>query len=264
MLKKDMLNLAGEDHAESKPRRDKERAFCEAKTGSPDYWTEAEFPNWPKDEQYASTGDPAADLMEYRATHGAALLVARFYSLGDQAIGVSALDLSKAPPEVTAFNTKVQNLKLLRDRIDKAWRASSSQVDAAVRAVYAAAEKAFTDYDAAFTNATTGKQQVAIRDFGNRRVDLRKLVPALTAAVKAKIKDNSDAAALAAYMCVQRSNFMSLGAKLSNRTGVWKVGEGHIEDIKSGRSTVHMPEINVVTQAEFNQEYEVWKSSQPI
>ncbi|MET0236394.1 MAG: hypothetical protein ABW224_17230 [Kibdelosporangium sp.] len=243
----------GEDHAESKLRRDAERKFCLAKTGSADYWTEAEFPDLPKDGHQQAHGDPAADLMEFRATHGAAMLIAAIDRLGDEAVGVSATSASSAGPVVTAFDVKVKKLMLTRDRIDRSWRPSSPDVNLAVQAVYDSVESAFQAYNTAFLNAPPAKQLKAILDFGNSRVALRDKVPALADAVGAVVANKRDAAELAKYMRTQRSTFMGLGAIFSKRkAGVWKVGDLHITDLTSGSSNVDQSRINIVSQDDFN------------
>jgi hypothetical protein len=261
MLRADKLNLAGEFHSESKARVDDERLFCVEKAGTTDYWTEAEFPVVPEGGRYANTGDPAADLMEYRAAHGAALLVARYDKLGDRAISVSALSAKDAPLPVADINTEIQKLKALRARIDGTWRYSDPEVDTAVRSMYQRAEQAFGVYDTAFTGASLQNQQAAIRKFANSRVDLRDLLPALATAVGADVQDNRSGADVAAWMRVQRSRFMGIAAAHSGiKKGVWKVGEGHIDDLVSGRANVRMTDVNIVTREQFNTEYAAWKA----
>ena len=261
MLRADKLNLAGEFHSESRARVADERLFCGKKAGSTDYWTEAEFPVVPQGGQYANTGDPAADLMEYRAAHGAALLVARYDKLGDLAISVSALPAKDAPQQVAGVNTEIQKLKTLRAKIAGTWRGSTPAVDKAVQSIYQRADQAFVAYDTAFTGASLLNQQAAIRKFANSRVDVRDLLPALATAVGAEVKDNRSGADVAAWMRAQRSRFMGIAAAYSKKNeGVWKVGEGHIEDLLGGQVNVRMDNVNIVTREQFNTEYEAWKA----
>jgi hypothetical protein len=261
MLRADKLNLAGEFHSESKARVDDERLFCAKKAGTTDYWTEAAFPVVPQGGQYANTGDPAADLMEYRAAHGAALLLASYDKLGDLAITVSALSAKDAPKPVADINTEVQKLNALRAKIAGTWRGSSIAVDSAVRSIYQRADQAFGAYDTAFTGASLLNQQTAIREFANSRVDLRDLLPALATAVGADVQDNRSGTDVAAWMRVQRSRFMGIAAAHSGiKKGVWKVGEGHIEDLVAGRAKVQMTDVNIVTRDQFNTEYLAWKA----
>jgi hypothetical protein len=247
------LNIVGETHTESDPRRAEEKRFCLLKTGSADYWTEAQFPDLSTDGHQQYQGDPAADLMEFRATHGIAYLIAAIDRLGDEAVNVSATPANSAGPIISAFDAKVKKLILMRDRVDRSWRPSSDSVNRAVQAAYDDAERAFQAYNAAFQNAATSKQLKAILDFGNSRIALRDRVPALADAVGAVISDKRDAAQLAEYMRTQRSTFMGLGAIFSKRTeGVWKVGDLHITDLTSGRSNVDRSRINIVSKEDFN------------
>src|SRR4051794_17188853 len=148
MLVDKKLNIVGETHTESDVRRDAEKQFCLAKTGSANYWTEAAFPDLPEGGQQQAQGDPAADLMEFRATHGAAMLIAAFDKLGDEAVTVSTTPVKSAAAAVAAFEEKVRKFMLVRDRIDRSWRPSSEAVNKAVRAVYDNVERACQAYDA--------------------------------------------------------------------------------------------------------------------
>src|SRR5215510_7302621 len=119
MLVREKLNIVGETHTESKPRIDAEKQFCLKKTGSTNYWTEAEFPDLAlarhQRGQQQVKGDPAADLMEFRATHGAAMLIDKLDKLGDEAVNVSAIPVKSAVEPVGAFNKKVREFIQVRD-----------------------------------------------------------------------------------------------------------------------------------------------------
>lgn len=259
MLVRNKLNIAGETHTESDLRRDEERRFCLAKTGSADYWTEAEFPDLYEGKTQPALGDPAADLMEFRATHGVAILISAFDELGDEGVTVAATPAASAAALLSAFDAKVQKLITARERVDRSWRPSTPKVDSVVRNAHAKIESAYQAYEAKFRNAPTQQQLTAVRDFANGRVELRDLVPELADAVGAKLKDRRDGTELARYMRTQRSNFMGLGAVFSKRVGVWKVGDLHIQDLLDGTSKVDSSRINIITKGEFNQELDAWR-----
>jgi hypothetical protein len=40
--------------------------------------------------------------------------------------------------------------------------------------------------------------------------------------------------------------------------GVWKVGEGHIEDLVTKKANVQMTGINLVSRQDFNDEFAAW------
>jgi hypothetical protein len=263
VLARDKLNIAGETHTESDTRRAEERQFCSSKTGSADYWTENDFPDLPLGGQQQAHAEPGADLMEYRATHGAAMLIIKFDKLGDEAINVSATPVNSAAAAIGAFNTEVRELMQFRDRVDGSWRPSSDAVNSAVQAVYDNVKSAYQAYDAARRNALAQQQLKAVRDFANSRIGLRDLVPALADAAGARLADKRDAAELAKVMRRQRSTFMGLGAVFSKRkAGVWKVGDGHIQDLTDGTSKIDRSRINIVTKKEFNEELAAWRGGQ--
>jgi hypothetical protein len=263
VLARKKLNIAGETHTESDGRRALERQFCSAKTGSADYWTENDFPDLALGGQQQAAAEPGADLMEYRATHGAAMLIVQFDKLSDQAINVSATRVDSAAAAIGAFTTEVQKLMQLRDRVHRSWRPSTEAVNRAVQTVYDNVESAYQAYDAALQNASAQRQLQAVREFANSRVGLRDLVPALADAVGARLADKRDAAELAKFMRRQRSTFMGLGAVFSLRkAGVWKVGDGHIQDLTDGTSKIDKNRINIVTKKEFNEEFDAWRSGQ--
>jgi hypothetical protein len=259
MLIAGKLNLAGEFHSESEARRPAEMRFCAARAGSTNYWTEAAFPVVPEGGRYANTGDAAADLMEYRAAHGAALLVGKLDKKGDLAMNVSAMKAQDAVQPVADVNTEVQALKSLRAAVARTWRSSNQEVNDAVWAIYRQVDQALGDYDSTFPGASLQNQQKAIRTFFNSRVKLRDLLPALATAVGAGVEDTRSGVQLSDWMRFQRSRFMGLAAVHSGKKeGVWKVGDGHIEDLVTKRANVQMTGINLVSRKDFNDELAAW------
>jgi hypothetical protein len=59
-------------------------------------------------------------------------------------------------------------------------------------------------------------------------------------------------------MRVQRSRFMGLAGAFSQEKGVWKIGDKHIDDLKTQRAKVDMSRANFVSEADFNQAYDTW------
>lgn len=94
----------------------------------------------------------------------------------------------------------------------------------------------------------------------NNRVELRDLLPALATAAGAAVKDNRSGVQLSDWVHIQRSRFMRLAAVFSGRKqGVWKVGDGHIEDLLTKKANVQMTGINIVSRKDFNDEFAVWQ-----
>jgi hypothetical protein len=260
MLIAGRLNLAGEFHSESNARRPAELQFCTARAGSTDYWTEAAFPVVPEGGNYANTGNATADLMEYRAAHGAALLVGKLDKQGDLAINASGMKTKDAAQPVADVNTEVQALRALRAAVALTWQGSNQQVNDAVWAIYHQVDQALGAYDSTFPGASLPDQQKAIRTFFNNRVELRDLLPALATAVGAAMPDNRSGVQLSDWMRFQRSRFMGLAAVHSGKKkGVWKVGEGHIQDLVSKKANVQMTGINLVSRQDFNDEFAAWQ-----
>ncbi|MBP2320349.1 hypothetical protein JOF56_000734 [Kibdelosporangium banguiense] len=263
-LAADRFNLVGEDHAESKPRRDLERQFCEAKTNSKNYWTEAAFLDPHEEGQTAPEGDSSADLMEYRAMHGVGLLLVQFEKLGDEAVTVSTTPSVSAVSAVGVFAEKVKLIVPLRDRIDRSWRESTPEVTQAVRTVCDNVVRVCQVYlDAVQGTSSPGLQLQATRKFANDRSAIRDLLPNLAKLAGANLKGEHerDARQLESYMRLQRSRFMGFGANQASgaRTrGVWKVGNGHIDDLVSGRANVGTRFLNIVSQQDFNDELKAW------
>jgi hypothetical protein len=262
VLQSNKLNLVGELHSESDSRRDAEKRFCLATINDPGYWVEHEFPDAYEGNLSNLPGVPEADLMEYRGTHGVALAIKEFDKLGDQAVGVSATRAGDAPAALGEFHTKVVDLLRYTLRVKNSWRPSrTTEVNLAVKAVYDHVVAATQAYRDAHQNASVQDQLTALRDFANSRIILRDMVPTLAKAVGATLTDDRDATELANYMRRQRSAFMAVGAVSSGLVGVWKVGDGHIADLKNGTAKVDVRRINVVTRQEFNTEFQGWQGN---
>jgi hypothetical protein len=73
------------------------------------------------------------------------------------------------------------------------------------------------------------------------------------------VQDNRSGVQLSDWMRFQRSRFMGLAAVHSGKKkGVWKVGEGHIEDLVTKKANVQMTGINLVSRQDFNDEFAAW------
>lgn len=264
----DMLNVVGEDHAESGERRRLEKLFVQDMTGSSSYWTEADFPDLhreiPGRKKKGGTGqakDPGADLMEYRAVHGVAMLIGAFDRLCDKAGEVAG---SGNPTEALAFS-KVNLLKFnkVKKRIQSTWEpTNSTDVNAAVQKVYDDINKVLTTYVSVMEKAeqknATAYLVKATQALAGSRGDIDALLPPLRDAVGAP--DTDDPSALAHDMRMQRSTWMGLATYGTRQRGVWKIGDGHIDDLKNQQVRVDLSKANFVTRSEFNQAFNAWKA----
>lgn len=99
-------------------------------------------------------------------------------------------------------------------------------------------------------------QLAATRAVANSRANVNALLPALLTAVG--VDSSSNAAKLAELMRDLRSSFMGLAGGYQAKDGVWKIGQGHIDDLKSGEVKVDMSKANFVTREDFNKEFDAW------
>jgi hypothetical protein len=256
-LRHNALNVVGENHPESNARRALERLFAEEKTGSPDYWTENEFPDGGADDA------EGADLMEFRAAHATALLIKNFGKFCDEASRVGAITDGTAGAAITGFVMgNLDTFNTYKQRTRNSWKPTqTAEVNKAAQDVYDQIDDSLQKYRQFMNNAVVqsqiDKQLQGTRALGNERAKVTILLPALLKSVGAD--ESADADVLEKEMRKQRSSFMGFGAAKSARKGVWKVGNEHIADLKSGAAKVRNTTANFITRDDFNQEFDTWK-----
>jgi hypothetical protein len=263
------LNIAGESHRESDTRRDKEKQFVKGVIDSDNYWTEANFPDLANQFSDRRTkgkkmaGDPAADLMEYRAAHGAAVLLVNYEKMASAAARVTPAPGQTAEDAVAAFlGDPYAELMRIRDRVKGTWRPTTSQdLNKAAKAVYDAVENVDTQFKQGLgkAEADEDKRLEKTRALGRNPSILRGLVPPLERAVGMTASHDRDPATLAQSMRLQRSTFMGLAAGMSGLTGVWKIGNGHIEDLLGGAAKIDLSRANFICKQDFNAQLESWQ-----
>jgi hypothetical protein len=259
----DKLNIVGENHTESSDRRILEREFAAATTLSANYWTEAEFLDLPQVVgSRKAHGGPAqstgADLMEFRAVHGAALLIGSY-----EVLAKKAGDVVTNPTEV-AFNefvtARIPEFLAFRDKLNARWRPTATDaVNQAVQTVYTNVDRVCQTYLKAIAGAPPEKRLSSTKILAGNTTVLRVFVPPLAKAVGSAMPPDNDAAVLAKAMGEERSKYMGLAAGLSKETGVWKVGDLHIADLCNGSVKIDTSRINVMTRADFNAELKTWR-----
>jgi hypothetical protein len=258
------LNVVGENHEESRDRRVLERQFSAATTLSVNYWQEAEFldlnhPVGNRKPRAGQAGGAGADLMEFRAVHGAALLLGAYEKMTKKAQEVVSNPTGAA---VQSFiDVQIPAFVAIRDNINRRWRPSETDaVNQAVQVVYDTAQRVCQTYLNGINGATADKKLANTKILADNATILRSLVPAMAKAVGFPAPPDNDAAVLAQNMRTERSKFMGLAAGLSKETGVWKVGELHIVDLLSGDVKIDKSRINIVTQDTFNTELKAWQA----
>jgi hypothetical protein len=272
------LYIIGENHAESAPRRDEEKSFLTAITGSDNYWTEEEFP----DDQFGF-----GDTKEARALHAAALLIAYFEGMADHAHKLLAdwtlppasaqapippetrpqpnatspsQTLPSKPPPVQIQEQEAAFSRLLGDDIAQVvwswnylsvvWTETSDSV------VNDLTKKAFDNVESEFSQYFTALRKATDSLVGNNavRLDLLSKIAAKSGLDTMKFKDPH---ALADQLRMERSNLMGSAAMKSKRAGVWKIGYSHVTDILQGSPEVRS-KLNIVSRNNFNQQLETW------
>jgi hypothetical protein len=248
VLDLDELNVVGEEHAESVPRRAAERAFVEATTGSSDYWTESQFPD-----PVRSDARPA-DRPEYRALHSAALLV-------------KFVERLAPPKEFTLsseeFASRVATWKNTMKAGRKALAAmdvTAATVKKAVKAIIDAAEHAIGKYEGKSPREYPADAVAMVAALAQVTGPL---LANLTAAAGARGLDTADR--VESGIRALRSAVMWDAALKTVRLGVWKVGNGHVDDLakwylepKEGAANFHLSGVNVVPRKAFNAEFVPW------
>jgi hypothetical protein len=291
------LYIVGENHEESNARREEEKKFALARTGSSNYWTEDSFPG---------IAQGMADKMEVRALYSAALLAVHFQIMAD---GASRVVESWGPaaagwsaqtstlPATTLGATAQKGLgqdqeamKQIRDTLKKA-TGQASQIDDAQAAFTQflnvnlskviqdlkylertwkldSSAKEYFPVRAVFDHVDTVFKQYLLSLYGavaalaDSRAALLKVIPQLMAAADRPDLDSRDLGTLENYLRVERSRLMGEAAGASNAVGVWKVGDEHISDILRGALGVGAPQLNIVSRDQFNTQFRAWKREQ--
>lgn len=265
----DRLNVVGETHTESDPRRASERAFSLARTGTANYWTEAEFPDLHMAVsgrrgrgQPQPQGSASADLMEYRAIHAAALLVAQYDRTAQAARVLAESTALKTPsegnglpPELRTFlDVDLRKLVKYKERVRKAWTATQSQgVNQAVQHVFEYVEKIVTLFMETMRTASERRKALLFLHSAN---DLLKSHAAPLAAAGG-VPGSTD---VARDMRIARSRSMGLAAELSSQKGVWKVGDLHVADVLDGSTQTLRVKANYERKDAFDTELAAWEA----
>lgn len=277
VLRADTLNVVGEFHSESQPRRALEKQFVFEKIGSKNYWTEYQLKDEPMalgirkklgGEGYAKK---SADLMELRAAHGVALLMEKYDGLCAEARRVSAITDATAGPAVLAFIDKnYRAFAKEQQALEKTWEPTeSADLNKAVKDVYDRITHIRQSYFGVLRRAheklekhemskedEVKLQLTATQHLADSRADVYALLSAVLIAVG--VDGPVKASQLEEMMRDLRSAFMGLAGGIQAQTGVWKVGQGHIDDLKSGAVKVDMSRANYVTRQDFNKEFDAW------
>jgi hypothetical protein len=278
------LYIVAEDHAESDPRREEEKRFLRSITGSANYWEEDELPG-------LEAG--IADKMEVRALHSAALLIAYFQVMADEASKL----LQGWPPPASApvqapsrailrkepvvqdrtiageamkranqmDGNQVAFTRFVRDDLAQAmwyWRyLSRVWTQTADPDVNTVAQAAFDNVESAFNQFFDSLRKATETLAGNSsardaRVSLLKTIVAKGGLDGA---DPGNPRAVADLLRKKRSDLMGATAAKSRQAGAWKIGYLHVADILNGNADIRA-NLHIVSRVNFNQQFEAWRA----
>lgn len=273
-LSPDRLNLVGEVHEVSDKRRRVEKTFVQKVLGEDaGYWVEDKFP----DLQWKPTSmsrkrrqgkdGPAADLIVVRGLQTAAELADAFRILcesASKAAGRNYLTRNDATAGLADFMCKAEVFAKILHRLKGTWKATGEFTEAEE-----AAQKVQDDIFTIFNNYIK-MVRIAIKDKDpHKGIEATRTLAgcsgdpiagmSLTLSRAAFGEDNTDIGNMVEQLQLQRSRSMALAASLAERKGVWKVGDEHINDLKSGKVQVDMSGVTILTADEFEQELRKWQ-----
>jgi len=278
------LYIVAENHAESDLRREEEKRFLRTMTGSANYWEEDEFPG---------LGGGIADKMEVRALHSAALLIAYFQVMADEATKL----LQGWPPPASApvqapSRAILRKEPLVQDRtkageamkranqmagnqvaftrfvhddlaqtmwywryLSRVWtQTTDPDVNAVAQAAFDNVESAFNQFFDSLRKATD--TLAGNSDARDARVSLLKTIVAKGGLDGA---DPADPHAVADLLRKKRSDLMGATAVQSPQAGAWKIGSLHVADILNGNADIRA-NLHIVSRVNFNQQFEAWQA----
>lgn len=279
------LYIVAEDHAESDPRREEEKRFLGTMTGSANYWEEDEFPG---------LGAGIADKMEVRALHSAALLIAYFQVMADDASKLLQGWPPPPPPAPIQAPTRAVLRKepLVQDRakageaMKRAIQMDASQVaftrfvrDDLAQAMWywrylsrvwtqttdpdvnMVAQAAFDNVEGAFNQFFDSLRKATETLAGNSDARKARVSMLKTIIEKGGLDgaDPEDPHAVAGLLRKKRSDLMAVAAAKSVQAGVWKIGYLHVADILNGDTDLRAS-LHIVSRANFNQQFEAWRA----
>ena len=251
-LTRGKLNVAGESHPESGPRRANERTYAAEQTGG-DYWTEGEFTAKPSVLATARLGDPLmlraemllAILKEksvplFLAPFGRGEIPAAFPQDGDAA---SLWGIYKARLHQDVMEIVLAIARASSDPSESTEAQKAEGTHGAMTALAALIQR--TDVGGAAGIATAATDAIALfaRDVLNA-ADIRS---------EAVV---SDLRSQAMHGAARDEGARWVGGK----TGLWKVGNQHVAEMQAVKGTAAY---EIMTRDEFNADFDPWLAARP-
>jgi Domain of unknown function (DUF4157) len=268
-MRTDQLNVAGETHSESNPRRDEEKKFSKDRSGSPNYWLEQAF-TVTKDNMTREEADSpylrAVHIMMLMGTAGEnAQKVAgekkketrRNATIKPgQMVGVLGSAETELRERYKTVDEEVQKVQRYTDRLQRSYKATGDQeIDQIYGEMIDYWKTLYENHKIAMDPSSKWKDMLSsLKEIGRVGAALKKHLETLEQ--KTNIKD-------AAGARDARSMAMMQGAaKEKGKRGTWKVGDLHITDMLQAPNNQIKQEVNIVTKQAFNDELAEWRKWQ--
>jgi hypothetical protein len=240
-LASNKLNVAGEYHGESEPRRNSENTFCRKKIGTKNYWTEHEF-TYAKIKDPNAKSAPSADLFLLRLLQSISII--------DRYIKIINPDITKATPRARE-NLYSYSLMMVYDINRAILREDGFELNenqlAAIKKIRIPAKNVYEatiHYKGSPTPENFNILEIAYNNF-IVEYDTNK-------AFLSERKEQEDIA-------LARSTAMHTAANdQASQRGVWKIGNQHVIDIKAMFKEIRY---NILSRDEFQAEYKEWRDA---
>lgn len=254
-LQKGVFNVAGEDHGESDERRDKEFLFSIFAVMSPHYWKEDEF-KLERENGSSRLGDRAV----LRAGH-AVQLVYDYHD--DYTCNLKQLlkEMFKDKPTVS-FEELVGDMRIMAQRRDHFLHVAVYELQ---REESEEHNNKWVNLRELLSDLTEMQLDVEAIEEANSYADLRDQAETMHEANASFTERVANAFnfynitkqdGITESLSAKRDDYMHKSAEMAQeqgKTGVWKIGQEHVEGIRQKGLENHY---NLVSQEEFNQEYE--------
>jgi Domain of unknown function (DUF4157) len=265
-MRTDQLNVAGETHSESNPRRDEERRFSKDRSGSPNYWKENEFEVTQKNQTKEAADSPYLRAVHIIALMGNAGKQAHEKATSKRRENRKNLTINPTLPQKTdeeyvtelrniyiTVDPEIQNVKTYIDRLQKSHKAIGVlKIDNLYADMTERWLQLYNDHqDAMKPNSKWAEMQKSLKaistnggEMSSKLDELEKLTN-IREPMQARLK---------------RSEAMMLGAQQEKgQRGTWKVGDLHIVDMRNIPQSSAHKEVNILSKDEFNQELKEWQ-----
>lgn len=249
-IEKNKLNVVGENHRESHNRRDSEKAMLKEKYEFSEnkYWTENEL-------NYSVEGETRyGDDLWLLVAQSASMLLDRILWLKDE-VDDAIFDW--------VDNQVIESMEDIYEEVKQLDIAVASLADSPqgqkYKALIAQAKNIVKDLPKKVDHYALDIEEEDLPKHLGELLESIKVwkIPVTEMLKRMNYNPIDKPQELTDQIKESRSLYMYMAGEESNETGVWKVGEGHVQDMKGLASD----KTSLTTREEFNTEYEAWEES---